>query len=659
MHETLFLKQTVLIFGSALLVAWLFRVLRAPAIIGFLFTGLLIGPSGVGLIPANDVAQFAEIGLLLLLFTVGLELTPETLFRSGPQIVIASLIQMFATIGATAVAIKLGYSAGAVAAVLIGIAVALSSTAIVLKQLADLRQTDSPSGAIITAILLVQDIFIIMVMMTKPMFAAASTASLGAVATRGLLAITGLIATTLIIRRVLSPLLRWLVGPGARELVTLLAVFMACAGAYCAELVGWSGALGACIAGLLLAETDLRHQLFADILPFRDVFNALFFISMGMLVDLPAVAPHLPFIAGAIVGVIFAKAAIAAFAVRIAGWPLRLAIQVGLGLCTISEFSYIVAREAAELEIISQNWVKVLLAVTVGTMLLGATLVPISDRIASALSRFAKPGKPIPPSPDAEAALHHVIIVGYGLNGHNLATVLRETRVPFCVIEMNRYLADRARIEGCRVVVGDAAQSTILEHAGLHDARALVIAIDDQHATRLIVAQAHHARSDLFILARTRYLSELDTLYKLGARVVIPEEFETSIEIFAHVLKEFGIPDNIIENQILMVRSGRYGMLRGSPTTARQRSEILQMLDATATQTFLIPTDSPAHGRSMKDLDLRAKSGATVIAIVRSGKPLTNPSPDTHMQHGDVLVLVGSHAQLDTAKALLAPAPVD
>ncbi len=653
MHETLFLKQTVLIFGSALLVAWLFRVLRAPAIIGFLFTGLLIGPSGIGLIPADDVAQFAEIGLLLLLFTVGLELTPETLFRSGPQIVIASLVQMVATVGATAIAIKLGYSAGTVAAILIGIAVALSSTAIVLKQLADLRQTDSPSGSIITAILLVQDIFIIMIMMTKPMFAAASTASLGAVVGRGLLAITGLVITTLIVRKALSPLLRWLVGPGARELVTLLAVFMACAGAYLAELVGWSGALGACIAGLLLAETDLRHQLFADILPFRDVFNALFFISMGMLVDLPAVAPHLPFIAGAIVGVIFAKAAIAAFAVRIAGWPLRLAIQVGLGLCTISEFSYIVAREAAELEIISQNWVKVLLAITVGTMLLGATLVPISDRIASALSRFTKPEKPIPPSSDAEAALHHVIIVGYGLNGHNLATVLRETRVPFCVIEMNRYLADRARIEGCRVVVGDAAQSTILEHAGLHDARALVIAIDDQHATRRIVAQAHHARTDLFILARTRYLSELDTLYKLGARVVIPEEFETSIEIFAHVLKEFGIPDNVIENQILMVRSGRYGMLRGSPITARQRSEILQMLDATATQTFLIPTNSPAHGRSMKDLDLRAKSGATVIAIVRSGKPLTNPSPDAHMQEGDVLVLVGSHTQLDTAKSLL------
>ncbi|MBI5763965.1 MAG: cation:proton antiporter [Planctomycetes bacterium] len=653
MHETLFLKQTVLIFGSALLVAWLFRVLRAPAIIGFLFTGLLIGPSGVGLIPADDVTQFAEIGLLLLLFTVGLELTPETLFRSGPQIVIASLIQMFATVGVMAVVVKLGYSATTIAAILVGIAIALSSTAIVLKQLADLRQTDSPSGSIITAILLVQDIFIIMVMMTKPMFAAASTASLGAVVGRGLLAITGLIVTTLIIRRVLSPLLRWLVGQGARELVTLLAVFMACAGAYLAELVGWSGALGACIAGLLLAETDLRHQLFADILPFRDVFNALFFISMGMLVDLPAVAPHLPFIAGAIVGVILAKTAIAAFAVRIAGWPTRLAIQVGLGLCTISEFSYIVAREAAELEIISQNWVKVLLAVTVGTMLLGATLVPISDRIASALSRSRKTEKPSPASSSAEETLHHVIIVGFGLNGHNLATVLRETRVPFCVIEMNRYLADRARVEGCRVIVGDAAQSTILEHAGLHDARALVIAIDDQHATRRIVAQAHHARSDLFILARTRYLSELDTLYKLGARMVIPEEFETSIEIFAHVLKEFGIPDNIIENQILMVRSGRYGMLRGSPTTARQRSEILQMLDATATQTFLIPTDSPAHDRSMKDLDLRAKSGATVIAIVRSGKPVTNPSPDTHMQAGDVLVLVGSHEQLDKAKTLL------
>ncbi len=656
MHETLFLKQTVIIFGGALIVAWLFRVLRAPAIIGFLFTGLLIGPSGLALIPQSDVSQFAEIGLLLLLFTVGLELSPEHLLRSGPQIITASLIQMLATIAIAALVIKLGYTASFTACLVIGIAIALSSTAIVLKQLADLRQTDSPAGSIITAVLLVQDIFVILVMMILPMFVASANTSIASALGRGALAIGGLVATTLIVRKFLSPLLRWLIGPGARELVTLLAVLMACAGAYLAELVGWSGALGACIAGLLLAETDLRHQLFADILPFRDVFNALFFISMGMLVDLPAVAPHLPFIAGAIVFIIFLKATIAALAVRTAGWPPRLAIQVGLGLCTVSEFAYVVAREAAQLELISPNWLKVLIAVTVGTMLFGAMLVPSSDRIAAALTRGKGPTTASKSTASAAHAMHHVIVVGYGLNGHNLAAVLRQTKVPYCVIEMNRYLAARARKDDCHVIVGDAAQLSILIHAGLSDARALVIAIDDQHATRRIVAQAHHARPDLFILARTRYLSELDVLYKLGAAQVIPEEFETSIEIFAHVLKEFRIPDNIIENQILMIRSGRYGMLRGLPTTSRQRSEVLQMLDATATQTYLIPAASPACAHSMKDLDLRAKSGATVIAIVRGGKPLTNPAPDTLMQEGDVLVLVGSHQQLDTAKSILTPA---
>ena len=233
--------------------------------------------------------------------------------------------------------------------------------------------------------------------------------------------------------------------------------------------------------------------------------------------------------------------------------------------------------------------------------------------------------------------------------------VLQATKIKYSVIEMNRSLAAAARREGASVLLGDAAQHSILLHAGLETAKALVIAIDDQQATRLIVAQAHAARPTLFILARTRFVTEVDELYKLGASGVIPEEFETSIEIFAHVLKEFHIPDNVIEAQIAMVRAGRYGMLRGMPTTAAQRMELIHMLEASATQTFLLPAGSPASGRTLRETDLRAKSGVTIIALVRNGEAMTNPAPDSTLQTGDVLVLVGVHKQLDAAKMLLAP----
>ena len=223
---------------------------------------------------------------------------------------------------------------------------------------------------------------------------------------------------------------------------------------------------------------------------------------------------------------------------------------------------------------------------------------------------------------------------------------------------MNSRLAQVARDASNRVLVGDAARHAILDYAGLSSARAMVIAINDQDATRRIVAQARSRRPDLYVLARTRYISELEHLYRLGAHQVIPEEFETSIEIFAHVLKHFGIPDNVIEAQITMIRAGGYGMLRGRPAAGEGRSDLLSLLEATATQTFMLESDSPAASKTIREMDLRANTGVTIIALVRGGRPQTNPSPDTKMEAGDVLVLVGGHKQLDKAKAILsAPLP--
>jgi CPA2 family monovalent cation:H+ antiporter-2 len=246
-----------------------------------------------------------------------------------------------------------------------------------------------------------------------------------------------------------------------------------------------------------------------------------------------------------------------------------------------------------------------------------------------------------------------VIIIGFGVNGENLARVLKATHVPFNVVEMNPNLVRLAREAGAEVIVGDAARAVILEHAGLDHAHAVVVGINDSDALRRIISQVHAARPDIFILARARFVSDLDSLYRLGATQVIAEDFETSIEITANLLRQMNVPDNLVEAQIAAVRAGRYGMLRGNATDRAAQEELMQVLQTTATRTHYLTEGSVACGRTLVEIDLRAKSGVTVIAVVRNGTPNTNPGPDYRFEHGDVLVLVGGHAELERTKLLL------
>lgn len=666
------LTDFLVLFGAALGVAWVLRFLRAPAIIGFLCAGVLIGPSCLNLIDAGESRErlsfLADVGLLLLLFTAGVELSAEPLLRSGRHLLLATGLQMGLTVIVVSGGLLLATPLSLPVALLLGVAAAPSSTAIVVKQLSDRGETDSTAGVLVSGVSILQDIWVILLLVPLPLLApGASAAPLPTRLLNVALALTLLVAASAVARLVVPLMVNVIFRHSGQEFLSLFAVVMACLGAWLAELANWSWALGAFIVGLLLAQSDLRHQLRAEITPFREVFNALFFIAIGMLVDLGVVADHALPLAAAVVCTLALKAALAALGIVISGWPLRHAITAGLGLATISEFGYVLAKEATNLSLISPAVLDFVVAWVVGTMLLGALLVPVAEPIAAAvagrLQRSAgrasrhPAGDLAPPAPGGAAG---VIVVGYGINGQNLARVLRATSVPFTVVELNRASAAAARGEGCDVIVGDAARMGILERAGLARARALVVAIAEPFATRRIVAQAHRARPELYILARTRALKDLDALYRLGAAQVIPEEFETSIEIFAHVLKKFAIPDNVIAQQIKMVRAGRYGMLRGAPAGPALHAEWSRLLEGVLTQTFLLEPASPASGRTIRELALRKRTGVTIVALTRAGKPLPSPAPETQLLPGDVLVLVGSHQQLDRAKALLSvaePAP--
>jgi CPA2 family monovalent cation:H+ antiporter-2 len=667
MHEVELLNEAALLFGTAIAVAWLFRYLKAPSIIGFLITGIAIGPSALGFIDQHQVEQFAEIGLVLLLFNIGLELSPGPLLKSGARLLSATGLQIGLTAILPAAVLVLLGGTPLLAALLLGLGVALSSTAIVLKTLSDRNEVQSLMGNICTGILLLQDVTVIVVMLLIPFLAPlmGAGAAAGEAGWEPLLRSGGgLVLRAVIValaRRVLPGVLAQVTRHGGTELTTLFAVTMAAGGAWLAGQMGWPLPLGACVAGLLLAEADLRHQLAAEITPFRDVFNALFFISLGMLVNMDIVMRQAPLLLAAILGTLALKTFVTAFAVTASGWPRRVGLQVGLGMCTVSEFAYVLAREANNAGLLSDTALQLLIPFAVGTMLVGSVVIPLAGPIANRLTREPETSGP------AEAVAHgpggdydlasHVVIVGYGINGENLVSVLRSTGIPFCVVEMSRALAQQARDHGAPVIVGDATRMSILRSAGMESARALVIAINDTGATRRVVSQARHLKPDLYILARTHFVHELDRLYDLGASQVVPADFEVSIKMFAHVLTEMRIPDNVIQAQIAAVRAGGYGLLRGAAASDRQQNlqELLQVFRLTATQTYYLGENSPACDRTIAELNLRKLTGTTIIATVRDGTPATNPPADFRLRLGDVLVLVGSHTQLDAARRLLNP----
>lgn len=655
-----FLAQCTVLFGTALIVSWLFRFLRVPSIIGYLITGVLIGPSALNLIAADQVQTFAEVGLILLLFTIGIELSPTPLLRLGARVILATLAQ--AAIVTVFAAALLRFPGGfpPLQSLLLGLAAFNSSSAIVLKVLSDRREVGSVVGNLSTGATLLQDAMVIVIMLLLPLAAAgeAASAGVGSATLRTTIGFAAIAGGTVAMRWVLPHVLHELTRHRAAESTALFAVVMASGGAWAAQLAGWPPALGACIAGLLLAQADLRHQIVADITPFRDVFNAVFFISLGMLTDLQVVLAYPGWLAGAILLTLAVKSVVNALTFSLAGWPLRISLHAGLSLCTVSEFGYVLAYEANRMGLLPETAVHVLIPYAVGSMLAGALLVPLSGNISAQAAHWLDRGGGKMPEvrqgAGPDAAQGHVIIVGYGVNGRNLVRVLRATGIPHCVIELSRPVAQRAAAENVEVVVGDAGRMAILRSAGIERAQALVIGINDNLATRRVVAQARAYRRDLYIIARTWHASEIESLLASGANAVVPADFEVSIKIFAQVLTELRVPDNLIQAQIAAMRAGGYGVLRGeAPADAARLQDVLAHFRLTATQTWYVRRGSHAAGRSIAELNLRKQTGVSIIAIVREGHALANPGPETRLMEGDVLVLVGSHAELQEANRLL------
>ena len=651
-----FLHQSVVVLGAAVLVLLVSHRFKVPPIVGLLLTGLAIGPSASGLVSdAEAIHVLAEIGVVLLLFVIGLELSFGKLKEVGRPFLVGGSVQALVTtaIGALA-ATAAGLRPGS--AVFYGFVLTLSSTAIVLKLLGDRREMEAPHGRVSLAILIFQDFLIVPMIVLTPVLAGAVAASPAELAQRfgGSLAAVALV---FVAARYLMPrLFHQFALTRVREVFVLGALGICLAMSWLTHSFGFSLALGAFLAGILVSETEYSHQVVAEILPFRDVFASVFFVSIGMLVDLQFVAQHAVVVFGLALAVVVAKALACALAVAVLRFPLRTVVGVALGLAQIGEFSFVLMEVGHSHGLLQGDRYQLVLSAAVLTMLVTPALSQLGP--AALLKLYARfDRRKVESDGDETAATAgrsgHVIVIGYGHGGSLLARVLRETRTPYVVIELNSEIVRRARSAGEPILFGDATRVAILEHADVETASVVVFAVSDPVAVRYGVRLARDLSPSAQILVRTRAVGEIAEIQQLGADQVVAEEFETAIEIFTRVLARFHVPRNIVRAQTRLMRGEGYRMLRAPSLAAGASEKMLEALVEGTTDVFRVEAGSSADGRTLKQLDLRRESGASVVAVVRGETSFPNPSADLVLEVGDDLVLVGNHAEVDGAFALL------
>ncbi len=637
-----FLEEAVVILAASVAVVLLSHRLRVPSVVGLLLTGLLIGPSGLGLIgEVERVELFAEVGVIFLLFAIGLEFSLDRLKQIRRAFFAGGSLQAVLTTAAVAL-LAAAWGEEPPRAIFLGFVVTLSSTAIVLKLYGERRQLDAPQGKLVLGILLFQEFLIVPMIVLVPVLSGTAAASAGAVALRFVLAL-GFIGLVFLVARYLMPrLLYALVRTRIREVFVLGALAVCLGMALLTAALEFSLALGAFLAGIVIAESEYSPQVVAEVAPFRDVFTSVFFISIGMLLDLGFAAAHLPAILGLAAAVVLLKAALAGGAVTLLGFASRIAVLVGAALAQVGEFSFVLLEVGRAQGLLDGATYQTFLAAAILTMLATPLLVGLEARLPGwAAARAAD-----------EAAAHaglsgHVVVVGFGVAGQNLARVLRAAGVPYTVVELNGKLVRTARAAGEPVLFGDATRREILEHAGVERARIVVFVISDLVAVRHGVRLARQMNPGVHIIVRTRMVAEIEDLGRQGADEVIAEEFETSIEIFTRVLNHYHVPGNVVRAETRALRGAHYRMLR-TPAAAPP-SELLDLLAAGTTDVFRLDAASPAAGKTLRRLELRKRSGSTVIAVVRGERSFTNPPPDLVLQAGDSLVLVGSHLEIDRA----------
>lgn len=634
-----------LILVAALVGGFLAQRFRQPLIVGYIVAGIAVGPftGGFTVVNVHDVEQLAEIGVALLLFSLGLEVSFRDLAPVRAVALGGGVIQIVLTI-AMGVGLGLGLGWSWPAAVWFGSLISLSSTMVALKTIQAQGRLGTLSARVMLGLLVVQDLAVVPMMIVLPEL---GTSAGGAVriivATVRSLALLGAIVfvSTRLIPRLVAAVARW----NSRELFMLSTTAIALGIGYATWWFGLSLAIGAFVAGLVINESEYAHQALSDIMPLRDLFGMLFFVSVGMLLDPALVWAQLGVLAVVIASVLVGKVAILAAVVRVFGYRRIVPLAVGLTLFQVGEFAFVLARTGRAAGAITDQLYALALNTAVATMAITPAVSALTGviyrRLAGAAGSEPHEAMNLPPA----GLFDHVIVCGAGRVGRTIADALHHLRLPVLMIELDDARVQQARMAGLPVIYGDAAQPIVLEAAGIGRARAILVTVPAFVDVRAIVATVRRLRGDVPIVARADNPDAVEALYDLGAHEVTSPEFEAAIEMTREALVHLNMPAHEILQVASAVRRRKHG-------EAPPIADIARQLDFTWIR---VPDESPFDGRTLGDLKVRTDIGPSVVGLIRDGSLTANPDGRMRLAAGDVVAVLGTGDQIarfeDAARA--------
>ncbi|MCC6207794.1 MAG: cation:proton antiporter [Gammaproteobacteria bacterium] len=636
----------------------IFRRFRLPAILAYLCVGVMVGPHGLAWVPDSEATRLlAEYGVVFLLFTVGLEFSlPRLLAMRHAVLGLGSAQVALTTLVVGSVAWVLGLSKAA--AFVVGGAVAMSSTAIVIRQLTERLELNSRHGGLSVGILLFQDLAVIPFLILIPVLAGenqdAVVWELLWALIKGVVVVVAMFSVG---HWILRPLFHEIASSRSSELFTLTALLMALAAAWITHFAGLSLALGAFLAGMMLGETEFRHQVEADIRPFRDVLLGLFFITIGMLLDLSVLPGILHWTVLVLVSIIGVKLAIVVALARLTGAEPGVAVRTGIVLAQAGEFGLVLLSLTLGARLLDHHNAQIILAAFIFSMALSPLMINYNGVIAKRFfaGSYLRQREQFLHDvvQDARDLSGHVIICGYGRIGQNIARLLAKEGFERIALDLDPVRVRDARTAGERVFYGDSTHQEMLEAAGIARARALVLSFDDVAASMKILSQARRLRPDIPILVRTRDDTDLERLQHAGATEVVPETLEASLMLSSHLLLLLNVPVSRVLREVKEVRDSRYRLLR-EYFHGQEDAEAGPEADGGAKRLQIVKLEDGAHAvtRTLNEIRLE-QLGVEVTALLRDGIRSEAPTPQTQLRAGDTLVLFGTAGAIEAAEVRL------
>jgi CPA2 family monovalent cation:H+ antiporter-2 len=669
LHEVPLLVNIAVALVVAFIGGILARRIGLPTIVGYLLAGIIIGPFTPGFVgDMETIRQLAELGVIFLMFGVGLHFSVQDFWK-------VRSIAMPGALGRMLLITLLGFGLcrlwgwSATAGIVIGLSISIASTVVLLRVLMDNGLLQTQQGQAAVGWVVVEDLATVLILVLMPTLANTSGGFDWGQLGLTLLKAVGFVILVLFAGTRLIPwLLLRIAHTRSRELFILAVLAIALGIALgAAELFGVSLALGAFVAGVVVNESPLSHQVGADILPFREAFAVLFFVSIGMLVNPSYLVNNIGAILSITALIIIGKALITLLFGFVLPWPARTTLVLAASLSQIGEFSFILGQEGMGLGLLDQAQYSLILAGALLSIILNTPIFRLINPLERWLQKSPKVWKLLdrhkPPPPLIEESIKdHVVIVGYGRVGRHIGNLLEQMAIPHLVVEADSQRVEELQEQGVPSLFGDAANSEVLSHAGLSRARALVVVGPDEDATALVVTTARDLAPELPIIARATSEEGTKRLTQLGAQDVIHPELEGGLEIVRHTLLQLGFPLQEIYRYTDAVRHDHYDLQINSEEEHRLLHDLLDAANSIEIKWFRLPENNPLVGQSLADANLRAQTGASVVAILRAGQLMANPKSQTIFQPGDRIGLIGDRQEHEEIARLLTisePRPTD